>query len=146
MSRGFLVSDYVADVRVRAWGLGFEEVFSEMSKGMWSVMFGEARIPALDKWNIEVTGADMEDLLVAFLNEQLALFDMEGLAVADIERIDIRPVKLGPGREGEEVLLDAAVSGAHVSQVQARVNLHIKAATFHGLRLTPTEAWITFDV
>ena len=64
MSRGFLVSDHVADVRVRAWGLGFEEVFSEMSKGMWSVMFGEARIPALDKWNIEVTGADMEDLLV----------------------------------------------------------------------------------
>ena len=121
MSRGFLVSDHVADVRVRAWGLGFEEVFSEMSKGMWSVMFGEARIPALDKWNIEVTGADMEDLLVAFLNEQLALFDMEGLAVADIERIDIRPVKIGPGREGEEVLLDAAVSGAHVSQVQARL-------------------------
>ena len=141
MSRGFLVADHVADVRVKAWGSGFEDVFSEMSKAMWFLMFGEAQIPALHKWHIEVTGMDMEDLLVAFLNEQLVLFDTDGLVMAGIEQIRVEP-----GQDGEEVRLDSVLCGALVSHVQARVNLQIKAATFHGLHLTPAEAWVTFDV
>jgi SHS2 domain-containing protein len=141
MAKGFLVVDHVADVRIKAWGEGFADVFSQVAKGMWSVMFGEAQIPAIDRWHIEVTGIDMEDLLIAFLNEQLVLFDTDGLVMAHIEELTIEA-----GPDGEELRLEAVLCGAPVSQVDANTNVQIKAATFHGLELTPTEAWVTFDV
>jgi SHS2 domain-containing protein len=141
MSRGFQVVDHVADIRVKASGPGFEDVFSEMSKAMWFVMFGEAQIPALHKWHIEVSGMDMEDLLIAFLNEQLGLFDTDGMVMAQVEGLTIEQ-----DPDGEAVCLKSVMCGAPVSHVEANVNVQIKAATFHGLHLTPTEAWVTFDV
>ncbi|HHY12925.1 MAG TPA: archease [Firmicutes bacterium] len=141
MTQGFQVVDHVADVRVKAWGSGLKTIFSEMSRAMWFVMFGEAEIPASHRWPIQVTGIDMEDLLVGFLNEQLALFDIEGLAVSEVEEITFEE-----SRDGQETCLKSVMCGSHVSYLDAKVNLQIKAATFHGLQLTPTEAWVTFDV
>lgn len=141
MSRGFSVLDHVADVEVKAWAGDFEGVFSEMSKGMWFVMAGEATIPSSHTWIIEVKGVDMEDLLVHFLNEQLALLDMDGLVVSTINEIAFEE-----SRDGEEIGLKSVARGAHVSDLDEPMNLEIKAATFHGLQLTPTEARVTFDV
>ena len=141
MPAGFQIVDHVADVRVRAWGTCFQEAFSEITKGMWFLMFGGSSIPALDKWSVEVRGIDMEDLLIGFLNEQLALFDIEGLAVSGTEEIIFEE-----SPDGEEICLKSVMCGAHISQVNVRPDLQIKAATFHRLKLTPTEACVTFDV
>lgn len=146
MSRGFEVADHVADVMVRAWGSALEEVFCEMSRGMWWVIFGGAQIPALQKWTVEVTADDLEGLLVSFLNEQLASFDIGGLAVSQVERVEIEPAAPGQEWEGKPMRLRAELAGAHISQVHAQVNIQIKAATFHDLRVSPTEARVTFDV
>lgn len=138
---GFQILDHVADVRLRAWGTCIQETFVQVTKGMWFLIFGESKIPALDQWLIEVNGIDLEDLLIGFLNEQLALFDIEGLAVSGIKEISIEA-----SPDGDEFRLTSVVCGSHVSRLDVKPDLQVKAATFHDLELTPTEAWVTFDV
>ena len=60
---GFQILDHVADVRLRAWGTCIQETFVQVTKGMWFLIFGESKIPALDQWLVEVNGIDLEDLL-----------------------------------------------------------------------------------
>lgn len=141
MQEGFQVVDHVADMRVRAWGPGFQEVFTQIAKAMWFVMLGETQVPAQERWHIEITGIDMEDLLVGFLNEQLAVFEIDGLVVSTVQEIVFEKCE-----EEEQICLKAIMCGSYLSNLDTKVNLQIKAATFHGLQLTPTEAWVTFDV
>ena len=83
----------------------------------------------------------MEDLLVGFLNEQLAVFEIDGLVVSTVQEIVFEKCE-----EEEQICLKAIMCGSYLSNLDTKVNLQIKAATFHGLQLTPTEAWVTFDV
>ncbi len=141
MQKGFQIVDHIADVRVRAWGSNFETVFSEISNGMWSVMLGADEIPVLRNWLIEISGIDMDDLLVNFLNEQLALFDIDGLVVSQIKHIEF-----GHDCSADDICVKATLCGCHISDFDGCINVEIKAATFHELHLTSTEAWVTFDV
>ncbi|HOB30770.1 MAG TPA: archease [Bacillota bacterium] len=131
--------DHMADVVIQAHGECLEDVFAQMSEGMWFLMFEGAKIPNVCKWAIEVQGMDPEELLVNFLNEQIGFLEVEGLVVSQIEQIEIK-------KANGEFCLKSDVSGCHLSDLDVSPVIHVKAATFHELEVNPNYARVTFDV
>jgi SHS2 domain-containing protein len=88
---------------------------------------------------VVVEAEDREALLVAWLNELLYLYDAKGFIGADCA-----------ARSLTDTCLDAAVWGEGVERTRHVILSHVKAATFHQLRVEPTaagwEAWVVVDV
>ena len=107
-------------------------------------LMGDLADLAPDVWRaVQVEADDAEELLVNWLNELLFLIEQEGLLFTEF-RIQSGSDLEGTARGGG--MLVANVGGAVAPVTRA----HIKAATFHDLRLVQDETgWstvITFDV
>jgi SHS2 domain-containing protein len=66
---GYEVVDHTADKAVRAWGDTLEALFTASARGMFAISLDLSRVESVGVEEIEVTGADLQDLLVRFLSE-----------------------------------------------------------------------------
>ncbi len=114
---------------IRAWGPTLAAVFREAARGLWSLMVVEGTVECREWVRLSVTAGDRETLLVAWLNELLYLHETRAF-VAGQWRID----------RLEESALEAEVGGEEVDTARHVVLGHVKAATYHGLVVHPTEA------
>jgi len=121
-------------------------VFVQISKGMWSLILGDHIVPCKRKWIIETYAMDIEELLVNFLNEQILLLEVKGLAVSDIEEIVIEQVGTSESASGCEFHLRSTMLGSRISEVTIEPEIQVKAATFYEIEVSPTHAQVTFDV
>ena len=109
-------------------------------------LMGELEGLVPDLWRtIRLEASDREALLVEWLNELLYLVETEGLLFSDFR---IESLTVSEAARAGEV---GATMVAHVGGAVAPVTrAHIKAATFHDLKLVEDAAgWstvITFDV
>jgi SHS2 domain-containing protein len=75
----YRIIEHTADTGFEVWGTTKEEVFESAAKAffdiMWKIEAGQKNEPE----TIEVTGIDLEELLVNFLEEFLYLYDAKGL-------------------------------------------------------------------
>jgi SHS2 domain-containing protein len=133
-------------VTVKAWGTGLSDVFVQISKGMWSLILGDHMVPCHRKWIIETYAMDVEELLVNFLNEQILLLEVNGLAVSDIEGIVIEQVSTSENASGCKFHLRSTMLGSRLPEVNIEPEIQIKAATFYEIQVNPTHAQVTFDV
>ena len=134
---------HTADRALRVWGEGLPDLLVGAARGMCSLM-GDLADLAPDVWRaVQVEADDAEELLVNWLNELLFLIEQEGLLFTEF-RIQSGSDLEGTARGGG--MLVANVGGAVAPVTRA----HIKAATFHDLKLVQDETgWstvITFDV
>lgn len=87
---------------------------------------------------MELSSPDGEALLVNWLNELLYLHDVEGAAPSRIEIEEVTETRL------------RATLGGRLERSPELVAHEVKAATFHGLRLTRNEdgysATVIFDI
>lgn len=128
---GFRLLDHTADIGIEAWGPSQGDVFIEMAKGLRRVIFGTS--PAADSLQHKVTlkGDNTPELLVAWLNEIIYLFETKQLVPAVFQ---IRLI-------GEENL-QATIYGERFKPTRHRIERQAKAATYHQLRLEETaESW-----
>jgi len=136
---GFETFEVTADQGIHAWAPDLPGLFREAARGLWSLMFESAGVQAVRSVPVAVEAADRELLLVAWLNELLYLYEVDGLAGAEAQ-ID---------RLTDTGLL-AAVRGETLDLSRHRVVGHVKAVTYHDLRVAPTpagwEARIVVDV
>jgi SHS2 domain-containing protein len=137
--------DHTADRALRVWGRGLADLLVGAARGMCSLMGDlEGLVPEL--WRtIRLESSDREALLVEWLNEVLYLIDAEGLLFVDFRIESVSDLETAwAGAAGAAMV--AHVGGAAAPVTRA----HIKAATFHDLRLVEDAAgWstvITFDV
>jgi len=88
---------------------------------------------------VEVEASDRETLLVAWLNELLYLHEAEGFVAAEFAI-----------RRLSDTALEAEVWGETVDRARHRLVGHVKAATYHLLRVRPAagawEAQVVVDV
>ena len=137
--------DHTADRALHVWGRGLADLLVGAARGMCSLM-GDLEGLVPDIWRtIRLEASDREALLVEWLNELLYLVEAEELLFTDfrIESVsDSETARAGAA---------GATMIAHVGGAVAPVTrAHIKAATFHNLKLVEDAAgWstvITFDV
>lgn len=135
----FETFEVTADVGILAYGDTLEELFANVARGMFALMVepGTAR-PAMAAL-VEVHGADLPSLLVAWLNELLFRCEVEGWAPADV-----RVVEAASERAKGELLGEPADPSRH------RFKGVVKAATYHLLECRRDgDRWrarVVFDV
>jgi SHS2 domain-containing protein len=90
----YRIIEHTADTGFEVWGTTKEEVFGAAAKAffsiMWQIKAKEQRGPE----KIEVSGGDLEELLVNFLEEFLYLYDAKGLVCTGIEVESIKENKV----------------------------------------------------
>ena len=126
---GFETFAVTADTGIHAWGPTLAAVFREAARGLWSLMVEDGAVECRDWVAVSVNAGDREALLVAWLNEQLYLHEARAF-VAREWRI----------RSLGETALEAEVGGEGVDLSRHVVLGHVKAATYHGLAVSPTDA------
>ncbi len=127
--------EHTADVAIRVRAPSLAELFCQAAEGMFALIADLATVRIDTQREVAVDGPDDETLLVNWLNELLYQAETSGKIFCKFE-VDLRsPNQLqglargGPARE---------------------VRKHIKAVTFHDLRIERTnddfETTIVFDV
>ncbi len=120
----FEIIDVRADVGLIAYGKELKTAFENAVMGMFSIMIETETIIEKDCLNVEVRAENIEDLLVAWLNELIYLFETKGFVPA---KCNIK--------ELSETHLRAKVFGEGFSSEKHRPKTIVKAATYHGLEI-----------
>jgi riboflavin kinase/FMN adenylyltransferase len=137
--------EHTADRALHVWGEGLADLLVGAARGMCSLM-GDLERLAPEQWRtIRLEASDRETLLVEWLNELLFLTETEGLLFVDFSIESVADAAMvEDGTVGATLVAHAGGAVAPVTRA------HIKAATFHDLKLVEDRAgWstlITFDV
>jgi SHS2 domain-containing protein len=133
-SMGFEEIPHTADYAIRAWAPDISSLFAEAARGMNSVSGASIGQGLRLKRPITLQAADLESLLVEFLNELVFAQEQEGL-----------------GFDGFDLRISAnQLTGMLTGSVLQSLAKPIKAVTYHGLKITDTalgpEVELVFDV
>lgn len=128
--------EHTADWALRVYGRTLDELLVNAAVGMNTLLTGNvAAIPRRVKRRFVIDGDDAESLLVNWLSELVYWAETEQLLFGQFD--------LG---EVTFTHLCAVVRGGHVAELQK----HIKAVTYHNLRIEPCAqglvATVVFDV
>ena len=147
MIKDFEIVPHTADIKIRAYGFTFEEVFKNALKGMFaSIKPCSQRIKYIDdkinisKYDIEhrvvVKSLNINLLLIDFLSKCLYLSDLHNEAYFDVR------FNVFSSDELECVIFGVKIKGFEVAE--------IKAITYHGFEFEQIDdTWIVtlgFDI
>ncbi|MEN2975385.1 MAG: archease [Candidatus Caldarchaeales archaeon] len=123
MSRGFRFLEHTGDVYVEAYGETIEEAFGQAALALYNTISSTENIECISERSVEVSGEDLEALLVEWLQHLIALFDIEKFIAKTVEVESIR-------RVGGEYVLSAHLCGEEFDPDRHRAGVHVKAATY----------------
>jgi SHS2 domain-containing protein len=137
---GYEYLDVSGDAGVRAVGGTLGEAFQEAALGMYGLITDPEGVREAEEHTIEVRREGPEELLVAWLNELIYLFDTRGFIGRSVNVRELTGERLAAVVRGE--VFD---TGRHDG------GLVLKAATYHGLRLEQRDdgGWVAeviFDI
>ena len=124
MDKRFEVIEHTADVGIAAYGADLKEAFASAAYALFSLMTDIEGVGDSARHDVEVTADNREELLVAWLNELIYLFEVNDVLFS---RFDI--AELG------ETRLKAACYGERVDPERHRMKAGVKAATYHMLQV-----------
>ncbi|NIQ07783.1 MAG: archease [Candidatus Korarchaeota archaeon] len=123
----FTFLEHTADVAFKAWGASMEEAFKNAALALTDVLTDHTRIKKRQDKKIEVEAEDKEELLVAWLDELVFIFDTTNLVFSDFEiAIQIR---------GEKFRLTANASGEKFDPAIHPSGTEVKGVSYHMLKI-----------
>lgn len=144
MNGGYRVFDHTADVGLEAWGLSPSEAFAAAARGMVAIMLGQDPLEwsgngAPCEFDVNIEGADWEELLVNWLAEILFHVEVDGFVPRGIEIAECAPPRCR-----------SFLSGVCAEESGSFGGVGIKAVTYHQLKLevgtARTELRLIFDI
>jgi len=131
--------DHTADIGIRAFGETVEEVFIHAAEALFEVLTDLDSIQSHLTREVEIKGADREDLLVRWLGELLYLCEGEGYLFREFLIHHMTPT-----------FLKAEARGERFDPARHEFKTEIKAVTYHQVELAQKdELWIgkvIFDI
>lgn len=135
----FVPIPHTADVGITAYGKNLLELFTYAAKGMYSLLVDLKTVQAKESKLIHLKAANIEELLIRWLNELLYWTATEKTVFAKFKVTKVTDRDLYAEIRGEKI-----EPGKH------KFGLEIKAATYHNLKIKHTlkgyEVTIIFDV
>jgi SHS2 domain-containing protein len=128
----FEIIEHPADVGFLAYGATREELFANSALAMMTLACSPQRIEERERREIEVTAADLESLLYAWLAEILAIADAEQLFFC---RAEVRSIAAQP----QGFALRGGVFGEKYDKQRHAAGTYIKAVTYHQLKVEQTQ-------
>ncbi|MEQ9619476.1 MAG: archease [Deltaproteobacteria bacterium] len=135
----FKILDHTADIRVGISGKTFEELLKSAALGLMSLITDRESVEAAEKIGFEVEGENGEEILIRMLGEILYLHQAEKKVFRDI---DIKLIATNK--------LQAVLHGEKTDPRRHELELDIKAATYHNLKIVGANdrlmAEVVFDI
>ncbi len=128
-----------SDVGLIAYGSDLKELFANSAFGMFSLMADLSTVKPRTEFGVDVSGEDIESLLVNWLNELIYLEDAKNVLLSEfnITGLTNRSIK-------------AKVRGEMIDPPRHKMTRGVKAATYNQLKIRKVgegwEAKIIFDV
>lgn len=120
----FRLVDHTGDLAVRLWGDDPADLLRSGGLALFHLIAGEARVRPRRSVPVQVGGADLEELLVAWMNRLLLLHHLEHVLFCRFDLEAPAADRVRGRAHGEEI--DAARHGGL---------REIKAVTYHGVRV-----------
>ena len=139
MKRAFEIVDHTADVGIIAYGADVKELFSNAALALFNLITEPQNVEERVSLDLAVEGEGSEDLLVAWLNELIYLFDVKHVL---FNRFDIDSLT--------QTELRATCYGERFDPAKHEIRTGVKAATYHMLKLDTNgdgyKAQVIFDI
>jgi SHS2 domain-containing protein len=138
MDKRYEVLDHTADVGIAAYGEDLKKAFANAAYALFSMMVDLDGVGGALCRQVEVTADDRSDLLVAWLNELIYLFEVDNML---FKRFDIG--------ELNETRLRATCYGEKIDPERHKIKVVFKAATYHMLKIDEGEGFrvqVLFDI
>ena len=127
-TRRFEIYAVTADKGIRAWGRDLAAVFVNAAHGLWSLMVEAGSVRPERMVPLRVEAGDREALLVAWLNELLYIHEVEEFVAAEFAIPHL-----------SDTTLEAEVWGERIDRARHAMVGHVKAVTYHQLRIDRTD-------
>jgi protein archease len=116
--------EHTADIGLRARAADLNSLFAEAAKAFFSVIVENAEeVRAVDEFSVTVEADERDDLLYDWLAELLYLFDTEHVLLGEFD-VTVR--------DGG---LNATVRGEPIDSTRHRLDMEVKAITYHELKV-----------
>lgn len=115
--------EVTADIGVRIWGHGINELFENAALAVTSLMIDPTHIGKIIHRNIQVDGNNLSSLLINWITELLIIRDSEGILFSSF--------KINVSKNGKR--LKAEAWGNHI--VGENIEMDIKAITYSLFKL-----------
>jgi SHS2 domain-containing protein len=133
----FKLIEHTADIGVSASGQTLAEAFSNAAYGLFSIITDLRKVRKIESRRVELQENTPEDLLFAWLNQLIYLFDVEHILFkqCDIQEFDSYKMK-------------AVCFGEMVDPSRHEIKAGVKAATYHMLKVDPEKnlVQVIFDI
>ena len=116
--------EHTADTGLIAYGESLAEAFANAAYGMFSIIADLDDVKEVESRRVKVSEPEIEDLLFAWLNDLIYIFDVETLL---FRRFDI--AEFGDGK------LEAVCHGEKYNPTRHRLKTEVKSATYHMLEV-----------
>lgn len=95
MEKFRIIDDLTSDVMIEAYGKSLKELFENAALGMFSIICKADRVNASEEREVEAAGKNVKDLMINWLQELIAMVDIEEMFFAkfNIEEISEEYVK-----------------------------------------------------
>lgn len=133
MGRSWEILEHPADVGFRAYGRTAEELYANAALAMMTLACAPEELEERESREIEVTGADHESLLFAWLADILAIQDAEQMFFRRAEIVEL-------AETAGHLWLRGRIFGEKYDSARHRAGTYIKAVTMHQLRVDQTPA------
>lgn len=133
--------DHTADIGIRAFGAGIEEIFAHAAEGMFRIIAGERTIRPLEETLVRIQGRPEDEVHPERL---LARFLSELLFLCETRRILFCKFEIERDEEGLKIICH----GERIGPDRSGLGMEIKAVTWYGLDLDTQKgmAQVIFDV
>ncbi len=138
MEKKFEVIDHTADIGIAAYGASLREAFANAAYALFSLMADLENVADVLCYEADVAAENREDLLVAWLNELVYLFEVNNVLFKRFE-ID----------ELSETRLRARCYGERIDSERHKIKMAFKAATYHMLKVEERDGYrvqVLFDI
>lgn len=139
MNKKYEVLPTTADVGLIAYGKDLVELFKNAAEGMFDLVAEMENVKPEKEEAVDVSGPNLEELLVAWLNELILLFDARWFLAKEYDITELT-----------EKHLKAVVKGETYNAERHAIKTGIKGATYHKLEIKKMDhlwrAQVIFDV
>ena len=124
--------EHTADVMFRAYGRTPEEMLCNAASALFKAMVDTASIADREKWTVELSGDDLEDLAYRWLSEIIFLFETES---AVFSTFSLRLEQDG------RVKLYGEIGGERIDLGRHAFENEVKAVTRHKFGIKKNQLW-----
>ncbi|MEM4336575.1 MAG: archease [Candidatus Woesearchaeota archaeon] len=130
--------EHTSDIKFRAYGNSIEECFANAAEAMTKIMTDPEKIEGKIIKVIQLSGKDLKQLLLNFLEELLFLLDTENFILNKVTSIKITP-------KGKEYFLSATFLGDKIDG-KYEIETGIKAVTYMDMEVKEKYVQVVVDI